>query len=475
MSYHNSPDRDQSFEIIRQGFLEAEGLPLSDVLTADQIQHAFEEEDALFGEGEDDVYTPALTLWTLLSQVLHSGVERTCDATVERLRSLCLALGIRAPSPDSGAYCRARAKIPVKVLQGLAFEVADELERRVPEEELWCGRHVKIADGSTLLLPDTETNQEAWPQSRSQKSGLGFPILRFCVLMSLATGAVCSFAEAPYRGKQTGEPALLRAQLDRVLADEVLLGDCVFCAFFLIALVLERGADVVFHQHQRRKTDYRKGTSLGHQDHLVIWTRPPRPEWMDEETYQRMPKQLVIRELTVNVSRPGCRARQVTIVTTLTDAEKYSKEALGELYRLRWHVELDLRAIKVQMHLSDLRGQCPETVRREIWAHWLAYNLIRRSMAAAAQQHDRTVRTLSFAGALQTVNGAMSQATTAGPQELRRLVEQKLESIAYHKVGHRPNRVEPRAIKRRPKPHRLLTKPRAVARAELGGSARSAV
>lgn len=163
MSYQKSRKRAQTFSVIRQGFLQAQGLPFSEVLSEEQVHQAFEEEDALFGREEDAVYTPALTLWAFLSQVTHSGVERSCEAAVNRLRTLCVFLSLRVPSPDSGAYCRARAKLSEDVLRRLTYEVADDLEQAVPKDWLWYGRHVKIVDGSTLQTPDTEANQEEWP------------------------------------------------------------------------------------------------------------------------------------------------------------------------------------------------------------------------------------------------------------------------------------------------------------------------
>jgi hypothetical protein len=475
MSYHKPRRRRQSFEVVRRAFLQAEGLPFSDILTGEQIQRAFAETDALFGQEEDDRYTPELTLWGFLSQALHAGVERSCNATVERIRSLCAALEIPAPSPDSGAYCRARAKLPEAGLRRLTYEVAQALEEQVPKDWLWRGRHVKIADGSTLLTPDTEKNQQAWPQAPTQQPGLGFPILRFCALFSLATGALCGFAEGPYEGKETGETALLRALFHLLQAGDVLLGDACFCSYFMIALLVELGVDVVFHQHQRRTTDFTQGRSLGSEDHLVVWHKPERPSWMDAATYARMPNQLEVRELRQKVSIPGFRVTEVTVVTTLKNAQRYPKKAIGQLYRERWHGELDLRSSKITLGLEDLRGTFPDMVRKEIWTHWLAYNLIRKSMAAAAVTHACTPRTISFAGAVQTVAGVMGQASIADPVMLHRWAVQKLESIASHRVGKRPNRVEPRAIKRRPKSHKLLTKPRKEARAELGGPAASAV
>ena len=471
MSYQISPDQSQSFQAVRQGFLQVDGLPFSDILSEDRIAQTFEAEDALFGQEADDVYTPALTLWAFLSQVIHAGAQRSCNAAVEYLRTFCLALGLRAPSPDSGAYCRARAKLSDAVLQRLTYEVADALEEQVPTEWLWHGRHVKIADGSTLMLLDTEANQAEWPQMASQLPGLGFPILRFVMLFSLATGAICGFAEAKYEGKETGEPALLRSLLDRLVSGDVVLGDACFCSYFMIALLMEQGIDVVFHQHQRRKTDFKRGKKLGKQDHVVSWPKPSRPEWMDQATYDRLPDEITVRELTVHVTIPGFRRSQVTLVTTLTDPEQSSQEDLRDLYRQRWHVELDLRSLKITMHLDDLRSTSPDRVRKELWVHCLAYNLLRKTIASAALSHECTPRTISFAGAVQTVAGVMGQASVAEPSLLERWAIQKLASIASRRVGKRPNRIEPRAIKRRPKPHKLLTKPRHEARAELGATA----
>ena len=223
------------------------------------------------------------------------------------------------------------------------------------------------------------------------------------------------------------------------------------------------------------QTDFTQGQRLGPEDHLVVWHKPECPSWMDRATYDRLPKQIEVRELRQKISIPGFRVADVTVVTTLKDPQKYPKKAVGDLYRARWHGEVDLRSSKVTQGLEDLRGTFPAMVRKEIWVHWLAYNLIRKSMAAAAVMHECTPRTISFAGALQSVAGVMGQASVAEPSLLRRWADQKLESIASHRVGKRPNRVEPRAIKRRPKSHKLLTKPRKEAQAELKGSAASAV
>jgi hypothetical protein len=469
MFYHGRRSCGQSFRWVRQAFLQADGLPLSDVLSEDDIQQAFEAENAGFARDEGDIYTPAVTLWAFLSQVLHAQRLRSCAAAVSRVIVLCVALGRRPPSPDTGAYCRARAKLPEAVLRRLVYQAADQLESRIPADWLWLGRHVKAGDGTTLLVPDTPENQRAWPQPRTQKPGLGFPILRLVVLFSLATAAVGGVAIGPYKGKGTGEPALLRDLFDRFEAGDVFLGDCYFCSYFLLALFLARQVDVVVRQHQRRTTDFRLGQRLGKEDHVVPWQRPPRPEWMDEATYATIPERLEVRELKVRVAIRGFRVQQLVVVTTLTDAERYPQSQLAELFRQRWHAELDLRNVKISLQMDDLRGQTPEMVRREIWMHWLAYNLIRKTTAQAALARGKLPRQLSFAAALAAVATSWDHATLAKPDMLTALAQAQLRVIAWHQVADRPDRVEPRAIKRRPKHHALLSQPRAEARAALCG------
>jgi hypothetical protein len=402
-----------------------------------------------------------------LAQALHAEKARSCVAAVSRITALCVALGRQPPSPDTGTYCRARAKLPEAVLRRLAYTVGDGLESRLPADWLWLGRHVKVCDGTTLLTPDTNANQEAWPQARTQKPGLGFPILRMVVLLSLATAALCGLALGPYKGKETGEPALLRELLDRFQPGDVFLGDCCYCAYFLLALLLARGVDVVTRQHQGRRTDFRRGQRLGDGGHVVLWQRPQRPEWMDEETYAMIPETLTVRELKVRVDVPGFRVRELVVVTTLTDAEHYPQAEIARLFRLRWHVELDLRNIKTSLRLDDLRGKRPETIRREIWIHWLAYNLIRKVMAQAAINHEKLPRELSFVSALAAVTAGGALASVADAPLLSLHAKAQQHGIAWLRVGHRPNRVEPRAIKRRPKSHKLLNRPRAEARAKL--------
>jgi len=474
MSYQKCGTLGQTFQWFLASFLQGEGLPFAEVLEAEDIDEVMTAEGVSFGKRKGAVYTPALVLWSLLWQALATGPSRSYKAVVGQLRILCVSLSIRPPSPDKGAYWRACAKIPVRAVQRLTLQIADQLEADAPGTWRWCNRHVKIVDGTTFMVPDTQANQAEWPQSTSQKAGIGFPIVRTSVIVSLASGALCGFAEGPYQGKETGESALLRSMLDRFQRGDVLLADRYYASYFMIALLLAHGVDVVFRQHQRRITNYQLGRRLGHKDHVVSWSKPKRPEWMDEATYQELPDTLTIRELDISVRIPGFRSRQITVVTTLTNAKKYAKAAVAQLFRERWHVELDIRAIKVHMNMDDIRGESPEAVRREIWTKWLAYNLIRKTMAQAALRHHRTVRSFSFCVGKEAVKSALSATVDADRQQLLELASTTFCSIAHSKAGHRPNRVEPRAVKRRPKKQKLLTKPRAEARLELLNASTSA-
>jgi putative transposase len=459
------------FRLILVSFLQRPGLPFADTLDEESIQAAFDDEGVSFADDDDAVYTPATTLWAFLSQVLFKDEQRSCVAAVARVVVMLVALEQDPCSSNTGAYCRARAKLAETVLRRLATAVADGCEAQVGERWLWHhGRHVYLIDGTTVSMPDTPENQEAYPQPSSQQEGLGFPVARVLVLLSLATGMLKDMAMGPYAGKETGEPALLRQLLARFAPGDVLLADRYYCSYFMIAMLMEAGIDLVSRVHQRREVDFRRGRRLGKNDHVVEWRRPQRPAWMDQATYDRMPESIQIREVHVQVNHPGFRVESFVVVTTLMDADEYTREDIAELYGFRWLVELDIRAIKSTMGMDILRCKTPPMVRKEIWTCLLAYNLIRRAMLQSAQESGHAPRRLSFCAALQTIAASWQVIVLSNDSTAARLVEVELENLAGHLVGNRPGRVEPRAVKRRPKPLALLTQPRAQARAELMGA-----
>ena len=445
--YHGCKTLTHRFRLVLSSFLENDGLPFGHVLPEKEIEQAFEEEGVAIGadeEEEDAVYTPPVTLWAFLSQMLHKGEQRSCVAAVARVVVLLVALGQEHCSGNTGAYCRARAKLPEPVIRRLTLRMARGCEEVVPLPWLWHGRHVKLADGTTVSMPDTEANQAEYPQQAAQEEGVGFPIVRMVMLFSLATGMLCDMAMGPYQGKETGELALFRELFGRLEANDIMLGDRIYCSYFTIAMLKELGVDFVVRLHQARTADFRRGQRLGSGDHLVEWIRPVRPEWMDQKTYDRMPASIELREVLVQVRQPGFRTASLVVVTTLYDREEYAAKEIAELYRGRWLAELDIRAIKITLDMDVLRCKTPGMVRREVWTHLLAYNLIRRSILQSAQAVGCSPRELSFTAAMQAIAASWIVAVLTDRSKFGALVEAYLANLAGHRVGNRPDRVEPR-------------------------------
>lgn len=436
------------------------GLPFSQLLEAQTITAALAQDGGAFRQR---LYTPCRTLWIFLSQALDP--MQCCLQAVLRFAAYRLAHGETPCSSETGAYCQARQRLPEAAVQRLVQETGRQVhDREQPDAWRWKGRSVKLADGTTVSMPDTPANQDAYPQPRSQQPGVGFPLARLVVLFSLAVGTVLEMAIGQAQGKQTGEVSLLRTLHDGLDADDVLLLDRLFCTYFDLALLGERRVDVVTRLHQQRRVDFRRGQRLGHDDHVVAWSKPRRPDWMDEATYQRLPDQLLVREVRVRVTIPGFRSRTIIVVTTLRDAATYSANDLAELYRARWHAELDLRSLKQTLQMDILRCTTPAMVRKEIWVHLLAYNLIRRVMADAAQKHGLLPRDLSFKTALESLLAFAPYLATMSSAQAAAYYEQLLDALARHRVGDRPDRYEPRLKKRRPKAYGKLQEPRAAAR-----------
>jgi putative transposase len=457
------------FQLIRSSFLQAEGLPFSSVLSEERIEEVFgpSTSDQVTDGEQKSVYTVAITLWAFLSQILFKDEHRSCRAAVSRVSTLLVTQGHQACSKNTGAYCRARAQLPTAGIRQLGIEAARNAEQELPEEWLWLGRHVKMADGFTVSMPDTVENQETFPQHATQKQGLGFPLARCVALFSLATGMALDLEIGPYTGKETGETALLRKMLPGLASGDILLADCYYCSYFMIALLMALNVDCVLRVHQRRSVDFQSGKRLGRKDHSVCWQRPLKPTWMDDETYAEIPESIEIREIEVPVHKPGFRPTSLVVVTTLTDSKAYTTKDIADLFRCRWLVEQDIRALKCNLGIDILRGKTPDMVRKEVYAAMLAYNLIHESLRQAAQQAELKPRHLSFTHALQTIVSSWSNMPVSTPVIQAALIASALQGYTQQLVGRRPDRVEPRAVKRRPKPHKILTEPRHVARAKL--------
>jgi len=450
----------------RRRMVEEGDLCIGELLPQERVEQAVERHQVRFRER---LYTPLVTLWAFLYQVL--GSDQSCRSAVARLlaRLSCVGDGPqqRCPSAKTDPYCKARQRLPEGLIADLARQSGAELHRQVPAAGLLRGRPIKIADGTTVSMPDTRANQKCYPQPSSQKAGVGFPMLRLVGLICLSCGAVLDMAMGPYAGKQTGETALLRQLLGGLDAGDVLLGDACFANYWTTASLLGRGVDLLSHHDGRRRVDFRTGRRLGPEDHLVQWPKPPRPAWMSRRMYRDLPESLPVRELRVAVDRRGFRTRRLCLVTTLLDASLYSAADLAAAYRARWNAELDLRSIKQVMRMDVLRCKTPQMVRKELWMHLLAYNLVRKLMARSAAGAGIGPRDISFTGSLQTLAAFAAVWQRPAPDRRVNLYAAVLRAVATHRVNDRPDRVEPRAVKRRPRKQTFLNEPRAVAVARL--------
>lgn len=465
----DSPHRgSRSFQKVVDAFLAGKGLPFAEILSAERISQIFARHGCIFGR--QGIYTAAITVWSFLSQVLRDGKEASCQAAVARVASYCQQAGIATPTEDTGDYCRARAKLAEAALHELSRDVAEEVEQAADSSWLWKGEHhAKLIDGFTFTMPDTPKNQARYPQPKSQKPGVGLPIARAVGILSLASACMMDLAIGPYKGKETGETALLRTILGSLAPGDIAVADRYYCSFMMIALLLAQGTQTCARKHQRRHSDFRRGRRLGTYDHIIVWTRPQRPKWMDEETYARIPKQMELREIRYNIVEPGRRTITIDIITTLVDADKYSKEDIAELYGFRWNSELDIRSIKTSLNMGHVRCKSPEMVHREVWTIILAYNLIRTTAASAALVHGKQPRQISFTGTCQYVLASWMQLSGGliPAAILEDYLLKMLRQIAACEVANRPGRLEPRVLKRRRHGYPLMNKSRAQLREEL--------
>jgi len=409
------------------------------------------------------VFTPLVVLWAFIGQVLNQ--DQSCNQALARIQSHRSLLNLPSISTDTGGYCKARIRLPELLFKKLFMRTGQALMQQATEESLWHGRRVKVVDGSNCSMPDTPRNQKPFSQPPGQMPGCGFPTMAFVGVFCLATGAVIELALGKWSLHDLSLFCLVRTAFD---FGDILLADRGFCCYVEMALMQQRGVDTVLRLHQRRITDFRRGRLLGHYDHVVLWPKPPQsPRRIRRRDFQRIPETLVVHEIRYHVEVKGLRAHEVTLATTLLDAHTYTALELADLYFQRWDVELDFRHIKTTMQMDVLRCKTPEMVRKELWCHLLAYNLIRHVMWNAGQDNHVATRRISFKGTIQYVISFRDMLSGRSPQVKRETNIRLFRLIAFQEVPNRPGRIEPRVKKRRPKTYNLMNKPRAELKAAL--------
>lgn len=414
---------------------------------------------ALFDELEqrlpahrERLFPPTETLAMFTAQSMSE--DRSCQHAVNQAAIHRLVSGLPRCSPNTCGYCQARQRLPVELIEGMTRYVGDYLDHEQPDAWLWQGRRVRLVDGTTLRMPDTAANQASFPQQAGQKPGLGNPLCRLVGITCLSSGALLNAAVGRYQGKGGDEQTLLRAIEHSLKQGDILLGDAYYPGYFFIARMQAKGVDILMQQHgsRQRKTDFLKGLRLGKDDHLIALRKPKtKPDWMDQKDYEAAPDSLWVREF---------KAGKKILITTLDHPQNHSVKALQALYQQRWNIELDLRDIKATLGMGDLRCKTPEMALKEIWTFLLAYNLIRLLMLQSALVCGLKPRQISFKHS-QQIWLQMNQQWDISDWDQLILICQMVGQV---KVGNRPGRIEPRALKRRPKAYPILTVPRPVAR-----------
>lgn len=478
------------FDLFRRSLIQTEHLPMADVLNCHVIEEVFEEHKIVFGIADEDVFTPAITLWAMVSQFLFSGSGRSCKAAAGRVVSLWSRIAGRVVSQNAGNYCRAKAKIPMVAIREITRRLAhhaeqgarafddvtspldeDQAEDRLSPSVIAQVRmrplrgRIILVDGFTVDAPDTPENQAAFPQNPSQAEGLGFPVLRCVALFSLTTGLLIDLAFAPYSGKGSGETSLLRKLKGSLRPGDILVADSCYCTYWLIAMCQQMGVEVVMKNHQKRDDHPLGAMRISDSERTIKWLRPDRPDWMSKGEYRKVAGIITVRLIDVSTDPVTSRSKGFTLATTMFDCEEHPADWVSALYESRWNVEPDIRSQKVTMGLEHLRSLTPEGIERELWTGLLAYNLVRAKMLQSGCEAKREIRSMSFTETYQllstnwllcacsVVSGAM--ATSAQVQG------------ACAVVGARPGRIEPRENKRRPKVLKLMTVPRRIFKAAI--------
>ena len=454
----------RDFRIVRDKFARDNGLPFGRILSREYVLGVLESEGHRY---RSRVFCPLVTLWGWLSQCLSQ--DKSLNETVSRILAHRVATGLPACSASSAAYSKARERFPEPVMKRLAKEIGRKVHDTAEHAWNWHGREVFLADGTSFTMPDTPENQLAFPQVPSVKAGIGFPIMRAVALVSLSTGAVIDMAFGKYAGKGTGELSLFREVAGSLSCGNIVVADRFYPTFATVAMLQRAGVDLVSVSHHARQVDFSAGEVLGPQDHIVEWPKPDR-KGMDENTYRNLPDTIRVREFVIEIEdRKGGREKAI-VVTTMTDPSIPQKE-LSDLYWRRWNCELDIRSIKHSLQMDVLRAKTPTMVRKEIWCHLLAYNLLRGTMVESAKRNDVLPRQLSVKGTMQAIESFTPAMMAIDGSDV--LYNAMLTTVSAHRVGNRPGRLEPRFKKRRPAWNAYLTVPRHKSHRRLAAAASS--
>lgn len=404
-------------------------------------------------------FPDSITFWAFLGQVLSE--DGSCARAVAEVQNWRLAHGMPLPSADTSSYCKARQRLPVEMLDEVQARLCTSLDRAMPTDLLWNGHVVKAIDGSSVQLPDTPENQRDFPQPSGQKPGCGFPVMQFAALINLGHGG---WSQSVVSELTVHDHKLLDTMLPSIGKDEVLVGDRAFGSYEMFARLSQQGSWMVARLHQARQAAWRAGKKAGPDQKIVTWSKPKRSagSCLTPDQWRALPGEIKVRLIKVKGTGRDGEPRMMYLATTLLDTVRYPAADVAELYCQRWQIELRLRDLKTTMGMEMLRAKTPQMVRKELAMFVIAYNALRLLMLKASVRTGANLRRISFKGTIQVI------ATWSGsfcglhhkPMVRAELFGQLLDQIAERTVLERPGRQEPREVKRRPKPYKLMTTPR---------------
>ena len=404
-------------------------------------------------DSRERIYTPDVVVFSLVTGVL--GCDTTLNGAVIRNNADRILQGLDVVSANTGPFSDARKRLAPEILIQASKQIAADMNTNVPADPFWEGFTPYAIDGTTLTTDDTQANQIAFPQHGNQAEGSGFPLLRLVLLQCLLTGCVIDLAYGKFQGKETGEMALTRQILASLTENTLLLGDRYFPSYFLMAELIQLGLHGLFQSHAARNVDFRRGRQLGGGlDHIVEWFKPQRPTWMTKEQYDLYQEKITLREVEISKKR-GSKGR-IIIVTTLLNASKFPKSKLSKFYKKRWKIEVALKDLKDTFKMSHINAKTPEMVEKIIWAHILAYNILRWHMLNAAIIYESHIENISIKTAARVLVTNKTAILTSQPFSRPDLFAALYKQMITVPVGNRPGRSEPRAVKRRPKPYPRL-------------------
>ena len=395
---------------------------------------------------------------TMIRSMVYRSLHR--NRSIKTLLTDIAAADIQFQTPTEAAWCQARTKLPDNLWPELIRRSEERLTHLVGHQYLYCGLPVFIADGSTVSMPDEPELVGTFGCANTRHGLSRFPVARITFLLRAGVQAVCSYEIGHYR---TSEDAHFNRMWPKIPNQSICIFDKKFCSFYNLAKLQQRHISVISPLHQKRKPyELIKGGKWIGKNQWIVYlqlARQLRKQYNDKS----LPYQLPVRLIHVKFRRNG-RPRQMWLVTTLLDPQKYSSSSVIKLYRQRWEIETRVGSLKTTLQMNVLRSKTVKNVCSEVAATVLAHNLVWIVIHQAAQKTKTPAERISFLGAVRTILAFSYRLQTPDPVERHSAYTAMLFHIARQTNPYRPNRIEPRLLKRQTRKFGFLKIPREKAR-----------